>query len=265
MSRNARKIKIRELNPEEIIRPNSRNWRDVATLEKGGLVTALIGQRGTGKSRIIRSLIYEKSHVFPTGEVISETEDSNHFYSKFFPGICIHNKLEKDMSQIKNFIRRQKIAKEYLENPWSILLLDDCMSDPKIFNDKTFQELIKNGRHFATWVIIAMQFSLDLKPNIRNNIDGVFVFRDPNIRNRRKTWENYAGIIPDFNLFCSIMDQITEEYTALYIHNASTSNKLEDCVFWYRAKPVPENFRFGCDEMWEFHDKRYNQNYRDIY
>ena len=57
------------------------------------------------------------------------------------------------------------------------------------------------------------------------------------------------------------MDQLTDDYTALYIHNATISNKLEDCLFWYKAKKAPDGFKLGCPEFWEFHYSRYNENY----
>jgi len=57
------------------------------------------------------------------------------------------------------------------------------------------------------------------------------------------------------------MDQITNDYTALYIHNATRSNKLEDCLFWFKAKPIPDGFKFGCPDFWEFHFSRYNPDY----
>ena len=80
---------------------------------------------------------------------------------------------------------------------------------------------------------------------------------------RKALWENYAGIIPDFSSFCSILDQITDDYTALYIHNATQSNKLEDCIFWYKAKIIPESFKMGCPDYWNFHEQRFDINYQD--
>ena len=60
------------------------------------------------------------------------------------------------------------------------------------------------------------------------------------------------------------MDQITDDYTALYIHNATQSNKLEDCVFWYKApKDVPSGFKIGCPDFWLFHEQRFDPNYVD--
>ena len=79
---------------------------------------------------------------------------------------------------------------------------------------------------------MSLQYALDIKPAIRTNIDTTFILRESNLRNRRSLYENYAGVIPSFNDFCSILDEVTQDYTALVIHNATTSNELEDCVFF---------------------------------
>ncbi len=57
------------------------------------------------------------------------------------------------------------------------------------------------------------------------------------------------------------MNQLTDNYTALYINNANQSNILEECLYWYKANPVPESFKFGCKDYCDFHDERYNQDY----
>lgn len=125
------------------------------------------------------------------------------------------------------------------------------------------QGIFKNGRHWKMLFILSLQYCMDVKPVIRTNVDGVFILRETNLRNRKNLWENYAGIIPDFSMFCQIMDTITSDYTALYIHNQTTSNKLEDCLFWYKAKPPPENFRLGSIDLWKFHKSRYNPEHKE--
>jgi hypothetical protein len=217
--------------------------------------------RNTGKTTMITSILYEKSHIFPVGQVMSGTEDSNGHYGKIFPSTFVYNALEK--SKIEDFIKRQKLAKQHLPNPWAILLLDDCTDDPKIFTDPMFQGIFKNGRHWKMLFLLSLQYSLDIKPVIRTNVDGTFILRESNLRNRRCLWENYAGVFPDFDQFCQVLDQITDDYTALYVHNATTSNKIEDCVFWYKAKPTPPEFRIGCNEFWDFHNERFD-NQKEI-
>jgi hypothetical protein len=175
----------------------------------------------------------------------------------------VYNKLEE--KKIEDFVTRQKIAKKHLTNPWSVILLDDCTDEPKVLNKPIFQGMYKNGRHWKMLFILSLQYCMDIKPVIRTNIDGTFILRESNLRNRKTLWENYAGIIPDFSLFCQIMDVITDDYTALYIHNATQSNRIEDCVFWYKAKKVPSDFKFGSREFWRFHKQRFDENFTESY
>ena len=225
--------------------------------DQGGPKIVVIGKPGTGKTTLISSLLYNKKHIYPVGIVMSGTEDSNGFYSKIFPDSFVYNKL--DESRIESFIKRQTLARKHIKNPWSVMLIDDCTDDPKVLKKPIFQGIFKNGRHWKMMFILSLQYCMDVLPVIRTNVDGTFILRESNLRNRRSLWENYAGVIPDFSLFCDIMDQITDDYTALYIHNATRSNKLEDCIFWYKADPEKSaGFKMGCDDYWEFHKERYN-------
>jgi hypothetical protein len=215
----------------------------------------------THNTTLITSLLYEKRNIFPAALIMSGTEDSNGHYKRIVPSSFVYNKLNE--KKIEDFVIRQKAAKKHLTNPWAVLLLDDCTDDPKLFNKSLFQGLYKNGRHWKMWFILSLQYCMDIKPVIRTNVDGVFILRESNLRNRKSLWENYAGIIPDFSMFCTIMDQVTDNYTALYIHNSTTSNNLEDCLFWYKAKHVPKEFRFGARDLWKFHYNRYDTKYSD--
>ena len=88
-----------------------------------------------------------------------------------------------------------------------------------------------------------MQYPLGIGPNLRTNIDFVFILRENIVSNRRRLYEHYAGVFPTFEIFCQIMDQCTNNYECLVIDNTSTSNKLEDIVFWYKASPHGD---FNC-------------------
>ena len=217
----------------------------------------------THNTTIIKSLIYEKSHIVPVGMVFSGTEDSNHFWKSIFPDTFIFNGL--DMDKLEAFVKRQRIAKEHLENPWAVILLDDVMDDPKLLNRPFFHGLFKNGRHWKLIFMLSAQYVLDLKPAIRTNIDCTFILRDPNYRNRKSLWENYCSIIPDFKTFCQILDCVTTDYCALVVMNNLQTNNWQDCVFYYKAKPVPTTFKFGCKEYWQYHKDKYNNEYKDFY
>lgn len=242
---------VKELDIETLV-PNVESMKT----DKGGTKICIIGKPGTGKSILIKDIIYSKKDIIPVGIVISGSEDSNKFYETFFPKLFIYEKYNKDI--IERFIERQKIAKDKFDetlNPWGLLVMDDCMDDVKIFNDPLMIGLFKNSRHWAMMSIFACQYVFDFKPVIRSNIDGTFIFREPNIITREKIWKNFASIIPTFKLFNQLMDEITNDYTCLYVDNFTQSNDWHDCVYYYKAKKRPD-FDFGCPDYWKFAQTR---------
>ena len=107
-------------------------------------------------------------------------------------------------------------------------------------------------------LIITMQYPLGVPPNLRTNIDYTFILREPYIANRKRIYENYAGMFPTFEMFCQVMDQCTENYECLVINNNAKSNKLVDQVFWYKADPHPP-FKIGGDRFWKYSEKNYSE------
>ena len=98
---------------------------------------------------------------------------------------------------------------------------------------------------------------MDLTPDLRANIDYIFVLRENILQNREKIYKNFFGIFPSFEMFNQVMNSCTENFECLVLDNTSRSNKIEDCVFWYKAK-LHSNFRIGSPELWAFHQKNYN-------
>ena len=70
-----------------------------------GPVIVLIGRRDTGKSFLVRDLLYFHQDI-PIGTVISGTEAGNGFYGKLVPKLFIHD--EYNSAIIENILKRQK-------------------------------------------------------------------------------------------------------------------------------------------------------------
>lgn len=267
MSARTREINIKEFDLDQIS-PGRDNWDDPKTT---GSKIVIIGKPGTGKTQLISSILYDKSFIFPVGEIYSGTESENGYYagfgdeemnkkmdcSAFFPRTFLYEELKID--RMEAFKERQKIGKRYLKNPWAVSLVDDCTDDTKLLKDKIFHSYYKNGRHWKMLFILSLQYCMDILPVMRTNIDATFIMRETILRNRKALWSNYAGCIPDFGDFCDIMDQVTNDYTALVILNRVQSNNIEDCVFWYKATPPPKGWKFGCRDFWIYDEVRGQQ------
>ena len=226
--------------------------------ENKGPVIVLIGRRDTGKSYLVRDLLYYHQDI-PIGTVISGTEAGNGFYSQHVPKLFIHE--EYNTAIIENILKRQKTVMKQIQkesqsygrsniDPRAFVILDDCLFDNSWTKDKLMRLLFMNGRHWKIMLVITMQYPLGIPPNLRTNIDYVFILREPYIANRKRIYENYAGMFPTFESFCQVMDQCTENYECLVVDNNAKSNKLTDQIFWYKAQPHG-TFKLGAKEFWE--------------
>jgi hypothetical protein len=237
--------------------------------ENKGPVVVLIGKRDTGKSFLVRDLLYYQQEI-PIGTVISGTEEGNGFYNKMVPKIFIHN--EYNTAIIENILKRQRTVLKQVKHemetykrstidPRAFVILDDCLYDATWTRDKMMRLLFMNGRHWKVMLVITMQYPLGIPPTLRTNIDYVFILRENYIANRRRIYENYAGMFPTFEAFNQVMDQCTENYECLVINNNSKSNKLQDQVFWYKAEHH-NDFKLGSKEFWEL-SKDFNSDDED--
>jgi hypothetical protein len=226
--------------------------------ENKGPVVVLIGKRDTGKSFLVRDLLFYQQEI-PIGTVISGTEEGNGFYGKMVPKLFVHN--EYNSAIIENILKRQRTVLKQIKkemetykrstiDPRAFVILDDCLYDNTWSRDKLMRLLFMNGRHWKVMLVITMQYPLGIPPTLRTNIDYVFILRENYIANRKRIYENYAGMFPTFESFCQVMDQCTENYECLVINNNSKSNKLHDQVFWYKADNHGD-FRLGSKEFWE--------------
>jgi hypothetical protein len=180
------------------------------------------------------------------------------------PSLFIHDDFSPTI--VANVLKRQKLIikkcrKEIKHNgstnidPRAFLVLDDCLADAHAWvRDKNIRACFMNGRHFKLLFVLTCQHPLGIPPNLRTNIDYVFILRENIVNNRRRIYDNYAGMFPTFESFCQVLNQTTENFECLVIHNNAKSNKLEDQVFWYKAEPH-DNFRIGAPEFWALQDE----------
>jgi hypothetical protein len=242
-------------NQQGAVNINLRKF-DMKTIPQDA-VCVFIGRRRTGKSTLVRDLLYHHQNL-PMGCVISGTEESNGFFKKIVPPMFIHG--EYNPVILANFVKRQKLIMSRIQreeenggkssiDPRAFLILDDCMYDDSWTRDLNIRYLFMNGRWLKVFFIITMQFPLGIQPALRTNVDYVFILREPYLNNRKRIFENYGSAFPNLEVFCQIMDQCTQNYECLVVNNNTSSNKMEDTIFWYKAN-LHGDFKIGAPELW---------------
>jgi len=158
---------------------------------KSDSVVLLIGKRNTGKSFLLRDIMYHHQDL-PVGVVISPTERANHFFESFVPNMLIYD--EYDSSVVSKYLERQtKLTDQYNQDtknkghsdidPRAFLILDDCLYDKTWPSDKNIRCLFMNGRHYKVFLLITMQYPLGVPPHLRANVDYVFILRENQVSN----------------------------------------------------------------------------------
>jgi len=225
-------------------------------------VICIIGKRNTGKSEVIRSLLYHNRGI-PCGIIISPTETGNKFYSSFCPDSFIHHSFDADLLARIMTRQRKRVQKfgKICKNNFFIIL-DDCMYESKeICGNKYIKEIFRNGRHFQITIIVTAQYVMDLPVALRSNIDFVFCMQENNVANVERLYKSFFGIFQSKQSFAQAFNVVTENYGSMVCDNLSRSNRIDECVFWFRALYPCPSFRMGSSKFWNFHDTFYDKDH----
>ena len=225
-------------------------------------ICVFLGKRGTGKSVLVQDILYHFTEI-PAVLCMSGTEEGNGFYSKHIHDIYIYPSYNSDViSAVIN--HQKKIVKGYSDNGQNPkdhpeigigILMDDLAYDKKMMSDPGIKEIFFNGRHYHITTMITFQYMMALAPQFRTNVDYVFVCRDNKRDNIKRLYEYFFGCFDTFDDFKKVFYACTNDYGCLVLDNTAKSTKIEDQVFWYKAKP-DRKFKIGSSEMWKIWDRQ---------
>lgn len=230
-----------------------------------------LGKRRSGKSWLVRDIFYNHKHI-PSGLVFSGTEEANPFFGDFIPDCFIHSEynpglIQSIMNRQQRKIRETKmlgLAEDgKMPSNNMFIVLDDMLHDAQSWKkDKTIKNIFFNGRHYNLLFVLTMQYAQGIPPELRSNIDYVFIFNESSVANRKRIYEAYAGMIPSFEHFCNILDACSQNHECLVIKTSGNSSDLKDQVFWYKAEGHTP-FQVGHPKFWKYHSVNYNNDYEN--
>lgn len=214
-----------------------------------------IGKRGTGKSILVLDYLYHNQDI-PMGTCVSPTEEFNKTFSEKIPDMFIHEEFTGEL--LEKFVHRQKVITKKKENDpvyraidhRAFLIFDDCLYNARDWvKDKNMRFIFMNGRHVGITFLLTMQYLLGIPPNLRANVDYIFICKETKTTIKKKLYDYYAGMFPTFEMFNQVLNECTKDYGCMVIDNTTSSDRLEDQVYWHRAELTKLKHFKLCDEI----------------
>ena len=246
---------------------------DPSILEKKRLngrapVILFIGSRGTGKSSCVIDILSYFNKDIPF-VVMSGTEAANGAYSNYIHEACIYPDFNKDV--VEAIIENQKrLGAEYKQKGEDFkkhpehgvgILLDDLSYDKSIMKQQCLRELALNGRHQNCVLILTFQYAMDIPCVFRENADFIFIASQNKKDSIDKLYKYFCSYFDKVSDFKKVLNKCTENYGQLVVDNTSTSKRIEDCVFWYRAD-INKSFKV-CPKQWSIWDRQLKKDNED--
>lgn len=227
----------------------------------------LLGKRNTGKTTLLTDLCFHRQ-TMEFGIVFAGSIGSREDIKKYHPDTFIYEKFSAD--RLKTFFKdvkrmNGKLRRRNQQMVDCYLIIDDTGFDTSMWMNKTLVEIMQNGRHYNISLFICLQYGKALRPNMRSQVDYVFILKEKAPEMINKIWDCFAGgHFKSKKQFTSTLDKCTRDFRCLVIKNADVNEDDGDfngSVYFYKAKKEHHDFRIGCDAMWEEHYRQYNEHY----
>jgi len=231
------------------------NSLDPSALKRNKVI-AFIGRRDSGKSHLMESIVYYYRHI-PNCVVFSSTEGGNQAWGKHVPKSFIFTLYTAERMNLiyerqRRARRRAELDPNYVP-PQVLVILEDQMFDDKIGSDKVLTKILMIGRHFGMTICITMQYTKSMKPALREQVDYVFCLQHKNAVMRKRLYDDWFGVFPDFQTFESTLIQCTEFYGTLMVDQTARTSRIQDNVFYYRAPAEIPIYKVGDARYWYYH------------
>ena len=205
----------------------------------------IIGPRGSGKSVLMKDILYNIRKSIDFGLAFTATTATVNTFKEFLPHHLIYEN-GYNYGRGDQFLASAKRLTAAGKRRNTLIILDDCMFDNKVMKSDAMTEIHLNGRHSGITLVNTTQYVMGtVPPAVRTNVDYVLVLQDSVLMNRRRLWEFFFGNFSTFKEFDRVMTQVTENHGCLVLDKTQTSAKVSDAVFFYKAKHELPAFRIG--------------------
>lgn len=237
---------------------------------KPGSIGVFIGKKGTGKTTLLLDICHGIRHC-PEVLLFQKTYETNPAFHGIIPGLFCYSEWRPDV--VRTAVARQKRVNKQRQRDgrppkYLTIIVDDFGCDDKFAKDPVLSELFMNARWLKINFLFTMQFSLGVSPQLRANIDWIFMLKEIMPNNRDRLYNHYTGQFGDKKYFARVLDAMTQDRSCMVMNNTGLSNNLHDNFFVYKATPRNFNemqglkpWKMGSKAIWALNYRYYNEHY----
>lgn len=229
-------------------------WFDPRMFPPDG-TAVFFGRRRSGKSWMMRHLLYLYKHIY-RGVIILTNTEQNQFWSAHVPSRFIH---KYDPFVIQKIIERQRavVAWNALNadnpdkqiNPLIMIILDDVVSGD-MHHDPYLNALFYEGRHSGMCIMISTQHPKALPPGVRSNADLAVIYPMWSEHDLDTIRTQYCTFFEDKNDFYYLARETTQDHTCLCLFLGDPTINPINALYKFKACD-PGAFVAGAKEFWE--------------
>jgi hypothetical protein len=215
----------------------------------------IVGKRHTGKTVLTRDLMYHMKDRLDIVVGMNPTEMGNHNLEFFTPPAFIFHTFDDD--KLRHILDWQRRAVANSKARRIGFIMDDCMSETsgttgkkkKVMSSGDISKVFKIGRHLKIFYVCTMQYICDAPPEIRGNVDLLFVFNTSSGLEREKLWKDYFAQFQKYKDFVQVFEACAVGYDCLVLDTRRAASS-DSSVFYYKAKMHDEPFKVGKPVFW---------------
>ncbi len=219
-----------------------------------------LASTGGGKTTGLYDFLFHHKDKFISGMAIAGSPESRAKWETALPKGAVHYEYSKeiiDLTVKTQDARANVILSERNEmtrgNPGNappfdkprLILVDDYAHAPEIFKTESVQRICQQGRHLGLSFHICTQYYTIIEKKNRSNVGYCFLGKFPDESARKIIYESFFEICGNRRVFNALYNKAISLGALLVVDNVSTSDKLQDRIFFYRVDKSRLPYQLG--------------------
>lgn len=217
-------------------------------------MTLILGKKGSGKSTVLKNILYFKRNTYDTGIGFCGSYGAVQGLAGHIPAGLLYDEGFDEEVFVK-FIQQAEEYKAKNRNKNLFVIFDDCMYDKKIMSGKHIRKLYMNGRHMNATHFNCVQYMMDMPIDLRNQVDYVFMMKETSHTNLKKIYDMFfKDAFKKFDEFCTAAKTLTEGHRCIVFDRTYEGNDVSKQIYHFKASQNLEDFKLCRSIYWDLND-----------